>query len=310
MIISQRIVCLFAIFIWTCSCNIPPDEHYISKPIKIFTVPKVSDLIASQNHYLPMPINLIVKEYFIRNSYGNIRWLETGISGRQTIVLFHGATFDATLWNHLGTMRYFALRGYKVVSVDLPKHGKSTGITIPKANFVNYFLHTVHAEQPVLIGHSYAGSYLLPFLTSHSQNIASAVLIAPTSINENRSLLPGITTPTLILWGEKDEMISLQQGIFLNRILPNSQLHILKNARHECYLYNTTNFHQAISNFLRLHQQNETTTWLSRQPRAESRTASIPWRAPVFSTPRVHAAIPIGRPPVRAVFQKVTVETN
>lgn len=41
-----------------------------------------------------------------------------------------------------------------------------------------------------------------------------------------------ITTPTTIIWGEKDPMTPLSDGIEIHRLIKDSKLHIIKNARH------------------------------------------------------------------------------
>ena len=217
-------------------------------------VPKVSRLIHSIQSTLPPPMNLEIKEHFHQfEGGGTLRWLESGASGKTTIVLFHGATFRAELWQKLGTMRFFALRGFRTISTDLPRHGKSTNVHFSKSEFLPHLLKVIYSDHPVLMGHSFAGSYLFPYLTRHPESVGAVILVAPTGILEYRSDLHNVTAPSLIIWGENDEMISVQQASLLEHLLPNAQLHTLKKARHECYLTAPEEFHTTIYNFLRQH---------------------------------------------------------
>ena len=45
--------------------------------------------------------------------------------GARCVVFVHGAGFDHSVW--VMQARYFARKGYNVVAVDLPGHGRSEG---------------------------------------------------------------------------------------------------------------------------------------------------------------------------------------
>lgn len=52
-------------------------------------------------------------------------------------------------------------------------------------------------------------------------------------MNSDKSLKIGnIQTPTLIIWGEEDKITPLSDGIIMNKLIKNSKLEIIENARH------------------------------------------------------------------------------
>jgi pimeloyl-ACP methyl ester carboxylesterase len=53
-------------------------------------------------------------------------------------------------------------------------------------------------------------------------------------INEDLSgLLFQVTVPTIIIWGEKDDVVSLKEGQFINQNIKNSKLLIIPGANHD-----------------------------------------------------------------------------
>lgn len=52
-------------------------------------------------------------------------------------------------------------------------------------------------------------------------------------LNSNKSLnISQISIPTLIIWGANDKITPLSDGIFMNSLIKNSKLKIIKDARH------------------------------------------------------------------------------
>lgn len=55
-----------------------------------------------------------------------------------------------------------------------------------------------------------------------------------------------IKTPTIIFWGEKDKLIPLWHGQKLHQLIPNSNLVVLKDKKHDWILNNPELFWQSI----------------------------------------------------------------
>ena len=52
-------------------------------------------------------------------------------------------------------------------------------------------------------------------------------------LNSDKLLRPkNIQVPTLIFWGKEDKIAPLSDGILMNKLIKNSKLEIIKNARH------------------------------------------------------------------------------
>lgn len=47
-----------------------------------------------------------------------------------------------------------------------------------------------------------------------------------------KQILPQIKTPILIIWGRKDKITPLSDGILMHKLIKNSKLEIIKDARH------------------------------------------------------------------------------
>jgi pimeloyl-ACP methyl ester carboxylesterase len=49
-----------------------------------------------------------------------------------------------------------------------------------------------------------------------------------------RPLLPGVKSPTLLIWGEQDDLVPLRFGQQLHALLPEARLFVIKHANHIC----------------------------------------------------------------------------
>lgn len=73
------------------------------------------------------------------------------------------------------------------------------------------------------------------------------------AVNEDLApLLPTITPPTLLIWGENDTATPLSDGQRMERLIPGAGLVVLKNAGHYAFLEQSFAFHQVIKSFLQI----------------------------------------------------------
>ncbi len=63
-------------------------------------------------------------------------------------------------------------------------------------------------------------------------------------------VLAAVKTPTLLIWGEQDNLVPLAFGRRLRETLPNARLHILKRANHICMYDQPQEFNAALLAFL------------------------------------------------------------
>ena len=110
-------------------------------------------------------------------------------------------------------------------------------------------------------------NYRETVLAKFSKKTASADYQAATGImrqifvrvvNENLlSLLPQITAPTLLVWGEADYETPLSFGKTMENLIPDAGLVILKGAGHFSYLDRPGDFAAIVDNFLRQERTEE-----------------------------------------------------
>lgn len=65
-----------------------------------------------------------------------------------------------------------------------------------------------------------------------------------------RPLLPRISIPTLIIWGERDSLVPLRDAWEFRRLIPNSRLVILPGAAHNSMVDRPADFNRLVRRFL------------------------------------------------------------
>lgn len=75
---------------------------------------------------------------------------------------------------------------------------------------------------------------------------------------DQRDLLPRITVPTLLIWGELDARSSLSVANQLQRAIPDTTLVVISGAGHVCQLERPEPFNQAVRTFCRAHPKRQT----------------------------------------------------
>ncbi len=175
--------------------------------------------------------------------------LVAGERGR-TVLLLHGARFDAETWRELGTLELLAKQGYRAVALDLPGFGASDPVADPPDRFLATALLRLGLERPVVVAPSMSGQFALPLVAAYPESVAALVAIAPVGIDEQRNALAGAQVPTLLVWGDADLVVPLAGGRDLQRLLPRATLLVLVGAGHACYLEQPRAFHEFLLQFL------------------------------------------------------------
>jgi pimeloyl-ACP methyl ester carboxylesterase len=174
--------------------------------------------------------------------------LEAGPADGLPVLLLHGARFHSGTWKQLGTLDRLAKEGFRAIALDLPGYGASKpGPPLDLAQFVA----DAKLEKPVVLAPSMSGDVALPFVTAHPDRVAGFVAVAPVGLPSYESALRKLALPTLIVWGEKDEVVPVAQAKALHGWVKDSQLVILSGARHPCYLDRPDEFHTALVAFLK-----------------------------------------------------------
>ena len=62
--------------------------------------------------------------------------------------------------------------------------------------------------------------------------------------------LPKVTAPTLVVWGDNDEVNALEMGQLTAELVPNSKLVVLQNTGHFAPTQRIDEFNNAVLDFL------------------------------------------------------------
>ncbi len=80
---------------------------------------------------------------------------------------------------------------------------------------------------------------------------AKMKLVLKKAVNEDLApLMPEINLPTLLVWGDKDDVTPLHTGKKIHELIPNSKLVILKDTGHYSFMEKPAEFENALLNFL------------------------------------------------------------
>lgn len=180
-----------------------------------------------------------------------VHWLESGPAAGPVVLLLHGGRFEARTWEELGTLDRLASAGYRALALDLPGFGGSEPGTLPRSAFLVAFLEVVGLTRPlVLVSPSMSGSFSFPLLADHPGRLAGFVAVAPAGIEAWADRVAGRPVPTLLVWGENDQTIPLEEADLLARRLPETLRVVLEGAGHPSYLDRPEEFHAALLAFL------------------------------------------------------------
>ncbi|MEM7354125.1 MAG: alpha/beta hydrolase [Acidobacteriota bacterium] len=199
----------------------------------------------------PEPEPAVIESLEIKLSGSKLHFLASGDPGAPTVLLLHGARFSAQTWRDLGTLELLSRQGYRALALDLPGYGQSEASEIPRERVLGSLLPLISDRSVVVVSPSMSGSFSFPLLTRRSSLVAGFVPVAPAAIAPHLEAVRNTKVPTLIFWGENDQVIPLKQGEQLNRTLPNSRLVVLEGAKHPCYLDRPLDFHRELLQFLR-----------------------------------------------------------
>jgi abhydrolase domain-containing protein 14 len=180
----------------------------------------------------------------------NLRTLRVGKPGWPEVLLLHGARFDCRNWLELGTLEVLAAAGFRAVAIDLPGYGRSSGIVAKEEEFLWLALPMLDLKQPVVVFPSMSGRFAFPLIVDHPAALKGIVPIAPVGVNDWGPKIAGKELPALVVWGESDTVVPIQQAEMLRQLLPNSEKLILGKAGHPCYQDDPEGFHAGLLRFL------------------------------------------------------------
>jgi pimeloyl-ACP methyl ester carboxylesterase len=191
-----------------------------------------------------------VQERELRLSEKRLHYLEAGNPSGLAVLLLHGARFDSETWRNLGTLDLLADAGFHAIALDLPGYGRSEVSPVESEMFLAETISALGLESAVIVSPSMSGQYSFPLLIRSPGKAAGFVPIAPAGSDKYLRLLKKVKVPTLVIWGEKDEIIPMQKSDALVAVLEDAKRVILKGAGHPCYVESPAEFHRELLLFL------------------------------------------------------------
>ena len=179
-----------------------------------------------------------------------LHYLEAGAPRSTTVLLLHGGRFTSETWRELGTIATLAAAGHHAVALDLPGYGDSEASAIPRNEYLRQALEELWPDgRFVIVSPSMSGGFSLPLVARHPDRVAGYVPVAPVGIRDHLAALARVDVPTLVVWGEDDQVIPVSQASVLAQALSGETL-ILAGASHPCYLDRPDEFHRALLDFV------------------------------------------------------------
>jgi abhydrolase domain-containing protein 14 len=180
----------------------------------------------------------------------SIHVLRAGPETGRSVLLLHGAKFDAETWRTLGTLSFLAKAGYRVMALDLPGFGKSEAWRFDRAHFLERLLPELDIGKPVVLAPSMSGAVTFPLIEGRPELVSGFIAVAPAGTQRYASRIEHSPVPTLVVWGNRDAVFPVAQAELLAASFEHATVVILEEARHPCYLDQPARFHDAVLKFL------------------------------------------------------------
>ena len=160
-----------------------------------------------------LAVNTPITPHNVNVAGSALRYLEAGPPGATTVLLLHGGRFTSETWRELGTIASLADAGHHVVAVDLPGYGHSEASQVPRYDYLGQALEQLWpASRFVVVSPSMSGGFSMPFVARHPDRVAGYVPVAAAGIDDYRAVLEAVDVPTLVVWGEQDQVIPVSQA--------------------------------------------------------------------------------------------------
>jgi len=176
--------------------------------------------------------------------------LRAGPETGRSVLLLHGAKFDAETWRTLGTIALLAKAGYRVTALDLPGFGRSAAWRFDRTHLLERLLPKLGIGKPVVLAPSMSGGVTFPVLERRPELVSGFIGVAPAGTQRYAARIEGSPVPALIVWGDRDTVFPVSLAKVLAASFERATVVILEGARHPCYLDEPARFHDAVLKFL------------------------------------------------------------
>jgi abhydrolase domain-containing protein 14 len=189
-----------------------------------------------------------VRGIFLDLPDGRVNGLEAGPDQGQIVLLLHGKWYSARTWEEIGTLAILGEAGYRAVAIDWPGFGSSPDIPrFTPSNLLRDLIDALGGSPVVLVAPSMSGRFAFDLIHRDPRLLAGFVPVAPAGVTPTRFM--GVEFPTLIVWGEADEVVPVRQARVLETQFPGAYVETFKLAPHACYLHDPGRFNDILLRF-------------------------------------------------------------
>lgn len=170
-----------------------------------------------------------------------------------TVLFLHGASYTSRTWADRGVLDRVVDAGFRAVAVDLPGFGDSPATDRDPAAVLAALVTAVAPPgRVVVVSPSMSGRFSLALLAQPDPPaLAGFVAVAPVGIDSFRRTADAPALPSLLVWGENDDVIPRSQADVLAAQLPGSRLELIPGAGHAPYDDEPDAFADVLIPFLR-----------------------------------------------------------
>lgn len=197
------------------------------------------------------------REGFVEADGFRIRYLEAGQGA--PLVHLHGAGGPRLTPAHDLLARHF-----RVVAFEMPGFGQSpendrTRSMSELASTMARAVANLGLDTFNLMGTSSGGTTALWLALQAPERVLALVLEAPAAIRQEGAedlerRLPGLATPTLVLFGTRDSVIAPAMGRVYKALMPNCHLVFVYDAAHAISADRPEAFAEVVADFLERHE--------------------------------------------------------
>ena len=177
-----------------------------------------------------------------------IFFAESKMNEAKSIALFHGYSFESSVWEKIGLVSNLNKVGYDVYAFDMPSFPKSRNKHIDVETFFSFFSSFAKKFGKIsILGASAGGHLAAKFSESNSNLVENLILVGAVGLEE-------INLPESIkvigIWGSEDNIYnpSLAQKEIARL---GGKFYLIKGARHACYLDKPDDFNKILLNELK-----------------------------------------------------------
>jgi len=206
----------------------------------------INDEYAAAVEYEEKFIDVLNKKIFVTN-------LKDRDSTRRTVILLHGMKFTSQTWKTIDTYVELEKAGFKVYAIDLPGYGKSEPLgSTKKEDILKEVFKKLGIANAIVVSPSMSGMFSIPFVLDNPELVSGFVPVAPVIEQQyNKNQFSACSVPSLIVYGENDKF-ALDKNKLLVNIQP-SEIKMIPNAGHPCYLDDPKLFHKFFIDFFKKH---------------------------------------------------------